>query len=149
MSDALKRQVGGDHYKRMGIQPLELTYKNFGYLGLLAAVYCKVNKYMLREKDDHVENIEKAIHCLEILHDIALSERETGGATLNEEEIAICEMMADEMGLPFDMIAREFNERREEVHQNAKRSPPAHEEVQEDDQGSGHTPPTDGKSSLD
>ena len=62
----LDRQVGGGHYKELGCQPLELTYLNYGYEGLRAAVYCKVNKYQLRTKGDPVVNLEKAIHCLEI-----------------------------------------------------------------------------------
>jgi len=41
---ALESQVGGDHYKNQGVQPFEITYKNFGYEGLQAAVYTKVNK---------------------------------------------------------------------------------------------------------
>ena len=63
---ALESQVGGDHYKNQGIQPFEITYKNFGYEGLQAAVYTKVNKYLTRDKGDHRENVEKAIHCLQI-----------------------------------------------------------------------------------
>lgn len=64
---ALTQQVGGDHYKTMGIQPLEATYANFGYAGLKAAVYTKVLKYMGRIKDDEVEQLKKARHCLDIL----------------------------------------------------------------------------------
>ena len=63
---ALESQVGGDHYKNQGVQPFEITYKNFGYEGLQAAVYTKVNKYLTRDKGDHQENVEKAIHCLQI-----------------------------------------------------------------------------------
>jgi len=64
---SLDRQVGGDHYKNQGVEPLELTYLNFGYEGLRASVYTKVNKYMTRDKGQHIENLEKAAHCLEIL----------------------------------------------------------------------------------
>jgi hypothetical protein len=63
---ALKEQVGGDHYKKQGLQPFEITFANFGYFGLRAAVYTKVLKYLKREKDTHREDIEKAIHCLQI-----------------------------------------------------------------------------------
>jgi len=63
----LDTQVGGDHYKDQKIQPLELTYLNFGYEGLKASVYTKVNKYITRKKNNHVENLKKAAHCLEIL----------------------------------------------------------------------------------
>jgi len=67
MKSGLDRQVGGDHYKNQGVEPLELTYLNFGYEGLRASVYTKVNKYMTRDKGQHIENLEKAVHCLEIL----------------------------------------------------------------------------------
>jgi hypothetical protein len=63
---ALNSQVGGDHYKNQGLQPFEITYANFGYQGVRASVYTKVNKYLTREKGEHRENIEKAIHCLQV-----------------------------------------------------------------------------------
>jgi len=72
----LDTQVGGDHYKKLGIQPFELVRANFGYEGLRAAVYAKVNKYLLRNKGDHIYrvgelkahkiSVEKAIHCLQV-----------------------------------------------------------------------------------
>ena len=62
----LAAQVGGDHYKKQGLQPFEITFANFGYAGVRASVYTKVNKYLTRDKNDHMENIEKAIHCLQI-----------------------------------------------------------------------------------
>jgi hypothetical protein len=68
---ALDTQVGGGHYNEMGVQPLEATYLNYGYVGLEAAVFCKVSKYIQREKDTKVVNINKAIHCLEVLRDAA------------------------------------------------------------------------------
>ena len=62
---AMRSQIGGNHYLD-GIQPLEITYANFGYQGIRAAIYTKVNKYLHRSKDDHRLNIEKAIHCLQM-----------------------------------------------------------------------------------
>jgi hypothetical protein len=76
--NARDKQVGGDHYKTLKIQPLEVTYLQFGYTGLLASVHTKVNKYLTRKKNDHIENIDKAIHCLQILRDIAIEERHAG-----------------------------------------------------------------------
>lgn len=64
---ASDRQVGGTHYKTLGIQPLEHTYITYGYIGLKAAVHTKVDKYLKRNKDNEVQDIKKAIHCLEIL----------------------------------------------------------------------------------
>jgi len=63
---ALESQVAGSHYTDLGMQPLEITYANFGYEGIRATAYTKVNKYLTREKGEHRENIEKAIHVLEI-----------------------------------------------------------------------------------
>jgi hypothetical protein len=66
VSNPLDKQVGGNHYKDQGLQPFEITYANFGYEGIRASVYTKVNKYLTRAKGDHKENLEKAIHCLQI-----------------------------------------------------------------------------------
>ena len=72
---ALKEQVAGNHYKKLGIQPVEITFANFGYDGIRTAIYTKVNKYLLREKGElkeglkrgtHRENLKKAIHCIEM-----------------------------------------------------------------------------------
>jgi len=74
---ALDTQVAGDHYKNQGIQPFEVTFANFGYQGVRAAAYTKVLKYLTREKGIHRENVEKAIHCLQIqleLHDLQPNE---------------------------------------------------------------------------
>lgn len=65
--EASSRQVGGDHYTSMGIQPLEYTYANYGYIGMKAAIHTKVNKYLGRVKDDEVQQLEKAKHCIELL----------------------------------------------------------------------------------
>lgn len=72
---AIDTQVGGDHYKRMGIQPLEAVYQNFGYMGLKASIYTKVMKYF-RTKDNEVEDIKKAIHAMQILLEKAEAEVE-------------------------------------------------------------------------
>ena len=72
---ALDTQVGGDHYKRMGLQPFEVTLANFGYIGLKAAVYNKVLKYLGRTKGDELEDIDKSIHCLQILRDALIESR--------------------------------------------------------------------------
>ena len=63
MSDALSTQIGGDHYKKMKIQPLEFILEN--NLG-----YCEANiiKYVSRYKDKNgVEDLKKARHYLDIL----------------------------------------------------------------------------------
>ncbi len=64
---ASESQVGGTHYLEMGISPLTYTYETYGYLGLKASITTKVLKYIGRNKDNEVEDIEKAIHCLQLL----------------------------------------------------------------------------------
>jgi len=79
MTSPLKEQIGGGHYKNMKVQPLEATYNNFGYAGLQAAVYCKVDKYLRRHKgtfEQHIEDIAKARHVLDIQEEFARKELE-------------------------------------------------------------------------
>lgn len=66
MSTAMSNQVGGTHYKDLGIQPLELTLKNMGLEAFEGACYTKINKYMIRNKDDKVEQLKKARHVLDM-----------------------------------------------------------------------------------
>lgn len=58
---ALNKQVGGSHYKKGKIQPIELAYM----LGQTPA-FCKVCKYATRVKDDPVQQLNKALHCIEL-----------------------------------------------------------------------------------
>jgi hypothetical protein len=62
-------QVGGDHYLKMGVQPLEGCYKNFGLEGLRATIYTYVNKYFRKKGDKFksVEDLKKARHLLDYL----------------------------------------------------------------------------------
>ena len=64
--NALDEQIGGDHYKGQGLQPFEICYANFGYQGVRHSAYVKVLKYLVRDKDDHRQNLQKAIHVLQI-----------------------------------------------------------------------------------
>ena len=57
----MDKQVGGSHYTDQGIQPLEVTYENFGYYGVRAALYTKVNKYLSRNKGNHVQDLELSL----------------------------------------------------------------------------------------
>mgnify|MGYP000595384916 CR=1 FL=1 len=63
---ATDKQVGGKHYKEQGLEPVEVTYENFGYYGVRAALYTKVNKYLTRNKGNHLQDLEKAKHCIEL-----------------------------------------------------------------------------------
>jgi len=68
-SEALKKQVGGDHYKTHSIQPIEVIQE----YGLSFACGNAV-KYVLRTKDSakltprakRIEDLEKAKHYLEL-----------------------------------------------------------------------------------
>jgi len=60
---AISTQVGGTHYKDMAIQPAEFCQKNrLGYLESLAVKY--VSRHAKKGKR---EDLEKAIHCLQML----------------------------------------------------------------------------------
>ncbi len=59
------KQVGGSHYKDMEIQPIDFITKNN-----LSYIQGNVIKYVCRYKDKNgVEDLEKAMHYLEILID--------------------------------------------------------------------------------
>lgn len=60
---SLKKQVGGDHYKKLKIQPIEYALAN--NLGICEHA---VVKYVSRWKDKNgVEDLRKAIHYLEMM----------------------------------------------------------------------------------
>jgi len=60
---ALEKQVGGSHYKNLVIQPAEYCQKN--QMNMLES---GVVKYVTRHKFKNGRiDIEKAIHCLELL----------------------------------------------------------------------------------
>ena len=63
---ALTRQVGGSHYKGMGIQPTVYAMVN-GYDG---CCYC-IAKYLMRVKGDRVEDLEKAKHYAQMRLEIS------------------------------------------------------------------------------
>jgi len=60
---SLKTQEGGDHYKRLGIQPVEYIQANN-----LDFFQGNVVKYVTRHKDKKgAEDIRKAIHYLQMI----------------------------------------------------------------------------------
>lgn len=68
---ALNRQKGGNHYKKLIIQPIEYCQKNE-----LNSLESFVIKYVTRHRDKNgKEDIEKAIHCLELLLEIEYGEQ--------------------------------------------------------------------------
>lgn len=82
---ASETQVGGDHYTSMGLQPLEACYRLYGYKGLKATIFTKVMKYINRDKDNEVEQLQKARHCIDLLIE---------KAKIEEEEAAVAEAIA-------------------------------------------------------
>jgi hypothetical protein len=63
MTDVLKKQVGGDHYRKMKIQPIQLIQAN--ELG-----FCEgsIIKYTCRYKQKGgVQDLKKVIHYAELL----------------------------------------------------------------------------------
>ena len=81
--DAMSKQIGGDHYKRMVIQPTEYCERN-----RLTHLQSQTVKYVSRWDDSHGEikegkggltDIQKAIHCLEMMIDMYyVKEKEDG-----------------------------------------------------------------------
>ena len=72
MSKALETQVGGGHYKKYKIQPVEFCQKN----GLN---YCESNviKYICRHKDKNgLQDLEKAMHYIQLLIELEYKEKE-------------------------------------------------------------------------
>jgi hypothetical protein len=68
---ALQQQVGGDHYRAKGIQPIEYIHAN--NLG-----FCEGNvvKYVTRWKDKGGESdLRKAIHYLELLLELEYQDK--------------------------------------------------------------------------
>jgi len=67
---ALDKQIGGDHYKHLKIQPVEFCRANkMG--GLESSVVRYVSRH--RRKNGRID-IEKAIHCLELILEIDYAE---------------------------------------------------------------------------
>ena len=62
---ALEVQIDGQHYKNQKIQPIELAYKLGG-----TPAFCKLAKYLTREKNDKKVNLQKAYHCICLEEDL-------------------------------------------------------------------------------
>jgi len=63
---ATQRQIGGKHYKRFKIQPIEFITKN-----KLSFIQGNIIKYVCRfDKKNGNEDIDKAIHYCELLKEI-------------------------------------------------------------------------------
>lgn len=86
MTDSLKDQVGGSHYKKLAIQPVEYIQKNgLGY------IEGSVVKYVTRWRDKGgVEDLKKARHFLSMLIEM----ESTRVGTDNQDDVAFRREMA-------------------------------------------------------
>jgi hypothetical protein len=70
LTNALSKQVGGNHYADMAIQPVEFIVLN--EMGFLEG---NIIKYVCRHQDKNgAEDIKKAIHYCELLLEIKYGE---------------------------------------------------------------------------
>lgn len=71
--DPLQKQIGGNHYKDLAIQPAEYCQRNG-----LRFLESNAIKYITRHgSKGKAQDIRKAIHCLELLLEIEYSTEET------------------------------------------------------------------------
>lgn len=61
----LGSQQDGDHYLKMRLQPIDLAYR----LGATPC-FCKLAKYLTRNKGDKLVNLQKARHCVTLEMDL-------------------------------------------------------------------------------
>lgn len=80
LRDAGVTQVGGDHYLQHSIQPWDI-WQEYGLNAFEGAIL----KYLLRRKNDRVEDLKKARHTLDRLIEI---EEAKGGVLRPEGEEA-------------------------------------------------------------
>jgi hypothetical protein len=66
----LDTQVGGDHYSKMAIQPIEFAMAN-----KLDACQSLILKYICRhESTNGAQDLDKAIHCIKLLKELKYGE---------------------------------------------------------------------------
>jgi hypothetical protein len=69
---ALQKQIGGSHYAEMAIQPMEYSMANN-----LDACQHTIVKYVSRFRNKNgIEDLKKAIHCIEMLMEFEYGESE-------------------------------------------------------------------------
>lgn len=62
----LGTQIDGGHYTSMKMQPIELAYRLYG-----TPCFCKLAKYLTRDKGDKLTNLQKARHCITLEQDLS------------------------------------------------------------------------------
>lgn len=83
MMSALDRQIGGEHYQHCAIQPVIFIEANT--LGFLEGCVVKRLTRHNRETGKGVEDIDKAIHELELLRELRYSTAERLNVQQKEE----------------------------------------------------------------
>lgn len=66
---SLDTQVGGSHYKGFKMQPIEIAYDYNLSPGLTLAL-----RYILRDKDNRLQDLQKAKHCIELAIELEYGE---------------------------------------------------------------------------
>ena len=68
----MQKQVGGNHYSKLAIQPMEYAFKN-----RLDPLQFSVVKYITRFRDKNgKEDLEKAKHCIDMLIEMEYGKQE-------------------------------------------------------------------------
>lgn len=74
MKKASEKQIGGDHYKNLKIQPMDYSMKNG-----LDPLQHSVVKYITRFRNKGgLKDLDKAIHCIELLKQHETEVKENG-----------------------------------------------------------------------
>ena len=76
MTNALSKQVGGTHYLAMKIQPMKFMLANMSKEELIGVLKFNTTKYVWRDKNDKLEDLEKAKHYIEMITE-ELNKRKT------------------------------------------------------------------------
>ena len=103
MSNVMNEQVGGDHYKKKKIQPWDIIdeYDLDYYHG-------NVIKYVLRDKDGHVEDLKKAKHYIDKI--IANTEQQHDFSSFDKLSTNVLEaMVSGSKGLYIDQLSYILN----------------------------------------
>jgi hypothetical protein len=58
-------QQDGTHYTSMKLQPVQLAYMLYA-----TPCFCKLAKYLTRDKGDKLTNLKKALHCIKLEQDL-------------------------------------------------------------------------------
>lgn len=64
-TNALDVQVGGDHYKNVAMQPVQLAYMVGG-----SPAFKDVAKYLTRQKENREQDLQKALHYIQLENEL-------------------------------------------------------------------------------